>query len=173
MFRLLASGLAAYLLSFSPAFAQEDHPGKASFQRCAACHLADGAGVPGAFPALRGNVQAFVASEQGRDYLTYVVRKGVQGALTVDGATYYGVMPAVTSDLKDADLAALLNYLVTQVAPGGESASPETPPFTPFTAEEIAARTASVLGAHTHQNILELRAEAIAAPIEKPPVESE
>lgn len=173
MIRVIIASLVVFFAGAFAAFGQEDHPGKAAYQRCAACHLPDGAGIPGAFPALREDILQLAVTEKGRDYLTYVVRKGVAGSLETGGTTYYSVMPAVAADLEDEQVAELLNYLVTQVAPGEGNAETEAPNFVPFVSEEIAARSNAVLDAHSQQNILELRAEAMVAPIDKPPKEDE
>lgn len=69
--------------------------GKALFQKnCAACHQANGKGIPGAFPALAGNAL-------------------VQGA-PVEAATILlkgrGGMPDFSASLSDADIARVLTY---------------------------------------------------------------
>jgi cytochrome c6 len=69
--------------------------GKALFQKnCAACHQANGKGIPGAFPALAGN-----ALVQGppADVAT-VLLKGRGG------------MPDFSGSLSDADIAQVLSY---------------------------------------------------------------
>ena len=38
-------------------------PDKADYQRCAACHLPTGEGIPGAFPPLKGRVAKIAASD--------------------------------------------------------------------------------------------------------------
>lgn len=98
-------------------------------QRCAACHLPDGAGVPGAFPPLAGRVEAIAADPSGRRYLVAVISKGLTGALEVDGTMYQGIMPA-QSGLSDEQVAQLLNGLrsLGTPSPGGEA----------FTATEVA-----------------------------------
>jgi cytochrome c6 len=69
--------------------------GKALFTKnCAACHQANGKGIPGAFPALAGNAL-------------------VQGA-PADAATVLlkgrGGMPDFSGSLSDADIAQVLSY---------------------------------------------------------------
>lgn len=81
------------------------------YQRCAACHLADGAGVPGAFPPLAGRMDDMAATEQGRNYLVQVIVHGLMGAIEVEGVTYRGVMPA-QSGLDDEAIAEVLNFLL-------------------------------------------------------------
>lgn len=70
--------------------------GKALFAKnCAACHQATGAGIPGAFPALKGNVFA-----QGDPALVIAtVLKGRAG------------MPAFAASLDDEKLGAILTYV--------------------------------------------------------------
>lgn len=127
---LAALGLAATSLFLrAPATAAPQADGAAAYKRCAACHLATGAGVPGAFPPLAGNVRTLSQSAEGRRYMTLVVLKGVSGPLSVEGKTYRGVMPA-HGDLDDATIAALLDHVVVRIAKGKAK---------PFSAAEIAA----------------------------------
>lgn len=80
--------------------------GKSVYERvCAACHLADGAGVAGVFPPL-ANSDFF----QERPYeMANIVLHGRSGELVVNGEHYNGVMPA--QDLNDDDIAAVINYI--------------------------------------------------------------
>ncbi|MBB6427787.1 cytochrome c [Sphingopyxis sp. JAI128] len=91
-----------------PAGAQD---GATIYKRCAACHLANGAGVPGAFPPLKNDVRKLAATPAGRRYLALVVIRGVSGPITVEGKTYRGMMPA-QAGLNDAQVAAVLNHVV-------------------------------------------------------------
>jgi cytochrome c6 len=75
---------------------------------CAACHQANGAGVPGAFPALAGN--AFVRG----DAIAVV-------SLLLTGR---GGMPNFSAQLADRDIAAVLSYARANF---GNSASEITP----------------------------------------------
>lgn len=92
-------------------------------QPCAACHLPNGAGVPGAFPPLRSNFQALAGTAEGRRYIVLAVTQGLTGPLTVEGKRYSGIMPAQA--LKDDDIARILNG----IAAGGTR---------PFTGREVA-----------------------------------
>lgn len=114
-----------------PAPAQVD--GALVYKRCAACHLANRAGVPGAFPPLGADIRALAGKPDGRRYLALVVIRGVSGPITVEGKPYRGVMPAQTG-LSDADIAAVLNHLV------------KGSPAKPFTAAEIAGHRAGAGG---------------------------
>lgn len=100
------------------------------YSRCSACHLANGAGVPGAFPSLRADVRNLARSEAGRKYLILVVLKGVSGPIEVDGKSYKGIMPAQTG-LDDAAVAVVLNFAANELNKSG--AAPRA-----FNANEIA-----------------------------------
>ena len=115
-----------------PALAQSvpSEPGAEVFKRCAACHLANGEGVPGAFPPLSREPAAFSKSDEGRRYLALAVIRGLSGPLTVEGKPYVGTMPA-QANLDDASVAAVLNYVTGSLAGSTNDAQ--------FTAQEVAA----------------------------------
>jgi len=137
--------------------ADDTHPGAKTYKQCSVCHLADGKGVAGAYPPLGDNVLQLAQSEDGRDYLTFVVIKGVGGVLEVGGTRYMGYMPPVGAALKDDAIAELLNYVAAHVAkPSGDAPAA-------FTAKEIATRRAKVVGAYTPNTVGKLRAAAIAS----------
>ncbi len=73
---------------------------------CAACHQASGQGIPGAFPALKGN-----AAVNDADATTHIraVLHGLQGA-NVGGVVYSSPMPPFADTLADADIANIINY---------------------------------------------------------------
>ena len=77
---------------------------------CQVCHQADGAGLPGQFPRLKGRVGPIAATPEGRAWLAAVVLNGLAGKLVVDGRTIVGVMPGFAR-LSDGDLAAALNHV--------------------------------------------------------------
>jgi mono/diheme cytochrome c family protein len=101
-------------------------------QYCASCHQANGQGVPGSFPPLAGHIQEILAQKDGRAYLIDVVLFGLQGQIRVKGQSYNGNMPPWGPQLKDDQVAAILNYLA--------QAFGNKPPkgFTAFTAAEVA-----------------------------------
>ncbi|MEO5695388.1 MAG: cytochrome c [Usitatibacter sp.] len=78
--------------------------------RCAACHQASGAGVPGVFPPLAKS--EWVQGDATR--LANIVLHGVQGSLTVGGNSFSGAMPAFKDQLDDATLAAVATYIRAQ-----------------------------------------------------------
>ncbi len=116
--------------------ADSDSPGaKIYAQNCAACHQANGAGIPGAFPPQAGHTPALLTADGGRDYLAHVLLFGLNGPITIDGTTYNGQMPAWGTALDDGDIAQVLNYVLTawnnnQDLPSG---------FKPYDAAEIAS----------------------------------
>jgi hypothetical protein len=107
---------------------------EAGYQRCAACHLPGGEGIPGAFPPLKGRIASIAASPEGREYLVAVVHAGLMGSITVDGTPYMGVMPAQGSSYDANGISEVLNYTVQVI--DQENASPD---WKPFTTEEVAA----------------------------------
>jgi len=104
--------------------------GAALFVRCAACHLATGAGVPGAHPQLGAQIPRYARNPAGREYMVTVVSHGLAGAVTVAETSYNGFMPA--QNLSDDEVAAVLNYVASTIA----AAKPQAKPFT---AAEVAA----------------------------------
>ena len=82
--------------------------------RCAVCHGPKAAGVPGYFPSLHEQIADFAKTQAGRDYLVMVVTTGLAGQLEIAGVKYNNVMPA-QSGLSEADIAAVLNYLASDL----------------------------------------------------------
>ncbi|RDI95425.1 cytochrome c [Meiothermus sp. QL-1] len=139
----LALGLGTYLFSAQTAVAQATP----LYAQCQGCHQANGAGVPGVFPPLAGHIPEILAVRGGREYLIQVMLYGLQGPITIKGTRYQGVMPAY-AQLKDEDIAALLNHISTQWGnrfPAGQQ---------PFTAAEVRAQRAKTM---TAAQVLEAR----------------
>lgn len=108
----------------------EDLGQQVYMSNCMACHQANGQGIPGAFPPLAGHAAELYAADGG-EYLSHVVLFGVQGSITVDGATFNGFMPA-WPQLSDEQLAAVLNHVVVKLGSAPEG-------FVPFQAADLAA----------------------------------
>jgi len=89
--------------------------GEQAYQRCAACHMADGSGVPGVFPPLKNRIPEMAASAEGRRYLTMVVQNGLVGNIVVEDVSYYGVMPAQASVYDAKGISVVLNYLAESI----------------------------------------------------------
>ena len=118
-----------------PALAQE---GSESYTSCAACHMADGVGIPGAFPPIRERVAKIAALDGGRDYLVAVVAYGLMGTIEVEGAQYFGIMAGNSGTHDAMAIADVLNYVVFELG-DGESLGIER-----FTVEEVAAAQEAV-----------------------------
>ncbi|SAK71879.1 cytochrome c, class I [Caballeronia hypogeia] len=82
---------------------------------CMGCHTADGSGIPGKVPPLRNSLGHFVSLPEGRQFV-----------MSVPGAS--------NSALNDAELANVLNWLLTTMNADSRPAS-----FKPYTADEVAA----------------------------------
>jgi len=73
---------------------------------CANCHMDDGTGLSGVIPPL---AQAdFVRDSMQR--LPCIIRKGMQGPVTVNGRTYNQFMPG-NPELTSAEIANIINYI--------------------------------------------------------------
>ncbi len=81
--------------------------GRVYQKNCTACHQATGKGLPGAFPPLVGS--EWVTGEP--ETLVRILLHGLQGPVSVAGATYNGAMPAWKDILKDEEIAAVATYL--------------------------------------------------------------
>jgi mono/diheme cytochrome c family protein len=82
--------------------------GSAVFKNvCVACHQQTGLGIPGAFPPLAGSEWVLGSPK----IPVRIILKGLQGAIDVKGATFNGVMPAFETQLKDEEIAAVVNYV--------------------------------------------------------------
>lgn len=75
--------------------------------RCASCHQATGAGLPGVFPPLAGS--EWVNGDASK--VAEILLLGIDGPITVKGATFHGVMPAFGHQLSDAEIAAVASYV--------------------------------------------------------------
>jgi cytochrome c oxidase cbb3-type subunit 2 len=73
---------------------------------CSACHQANGEGLPGAFPSLKGD--AVVNKDDATKHIE-VVLNGLHDA-RVSGVVYSSVMPPFSATLSDAQIADLIDY---------------------------------------------------------------
>jgi mono/diheme cytochrome c family protein len=74
---------------------------------CSSCHQATGKGQPGVFPPLAGN--AVVTGPA--DKVIHIVKNGLSGKISVNGATFNGQMPAWKGTLSNADIAHVISYI--------------------------------------------------------------
>lgn len=88
--------------------------------QCAACHQANGLGLPGVFPPLAGSEWVL-----GRDALPVnILLHGVDGPLTVNGTAYNGAMPAFKDKLSDDEIAAVLSHVRASFGNGADKIDP-------------------------------------------------
>jgi mono/diheme cytochrome c family protein len=87
--------------------------------QCAGCHQPGGVGIAGTFPPLNGN-----QAVQDTSYLIETIQNGLEGALTVDGVDYNGVMPAF-STLTVEEIEGLVAYIqggfIVPATPGDDA----------------------------------------------------
>ena len=135
----LAAAAAATLGAGAADAPQAAYPqGAASFQaNCAVCHGAAGAGLPSLAPPLLSYPARYAASAEGRRQLAMTVLYGMYGDVAVEGKHYAFRMPDF-AQLDDAGLAALLNFVVFDLAHAPASVAPLAP-------AEIAAERAHPL----------------------------
>ncbi len=96
-------------LAEAPAQVDAMGNGKRVFgQVCAACHQADGTGLPGAFPPLA--MSDFLNADP--KHAISIVLHGLSGKITVNSTGYESVMPAFATQLSDDDVANVLTYLL-------------------------------------------------------------
>lgn len=100
---------------------------------CQGCHLADGSGLPGSVPSMRDFVGNFLSVPGGRDFLVQVPG-------------------SANSPLSDAELAELLNWVLTTM-----SAGQLAPDFRYYTEAEVRQ-----LRQHTLLDVAGVRAALIA-----------
>jgi cytochrome c553 len=111
----LVPGILAVALALGPASAARAYQPRVNYQlQCMGCHHADGAGEEGRVPSVRRTLVPFSALADGRDFVMRVP----------------GVAQA---PLSDADIAALLNWMVRNLS---DVAVPEA--FVDYTADEVA-----------------------------------
>lgn len=129
-----------------------------AYTRCAACHLEDGSGIPGAFPPLKNRVAAMAASEQGRAYLVNVINVGLIGPIDIGGVRYIGVMPAQGGRSYGAkEISEVLNYAVLTLDSANVGAN-----WTEFTLDEV-QMILEESAARTGQDAAKMREELLLA----------
>lgn len=101
--RTISLLIALTSLTLSNAFAED---GKALYATCAACHQAEGQGIPGAFPPLAESEWVNGPVEN----LIRIQLRGLTGPITVKGVEYNSVMPAQAQQ-SDEQIAAVLTYI--------------------------------------------------------------
>jgi mono/diheme cytochrome c family protein len=130
-------GVVAVVASSLPARAADTaavrYPdGATVFQgNCAVCHGASGAGTPSLAPPVTAYPARYAATDEGRQQLAMTVLNGMFGGIEVEQKHFDFKMPDFAR-LDDATLAAVLNFVVFDLAHAAEGTRP-------LTAQEIAA----------------------------------
>ena len=75
--------------------------------RCASCHQATGAGLPGVFPPLAGSEWVNGDAKT----VALILLLGINGKINVAGSTFNGTMPAFGATLSDAEIAAVASHV--------------------------------------------------------------
>lgn len=101
---------------------------------CAACHQANGMGLPGAFPPLAGS--EWVTKDP--ETPIRIVLHGLEGPIEVKSTTYNNVMPEWGSKLSNEEIAAVLTH---ERSNWGNSAGEITPDMVDKIRKETADRT--------------------------------
>jgi mono/diheme cytochrome c family protein len=111
--RLVLSAILALVAGASQAIEINERRAQFNYQMsCSGCHAPDGSGS-GNVPRMKDQVGLFLSTEAGRDYL-----------VRVPGSA--------TSALADAELAEVLNWILTRM--GGDSVAKD---FAPYSAAEV------------------------------------
>lgn len=88
-------------------------------EECSGCHQPGGEGIPGSFPPLVGNPNV-----EDADYVREVVANGRSGVIEVNGQTYDGVMPPITT-LDDEQVEAVIAFIQAGLVVPGETPDQE------------------------------------------------
>ena len=111
-------------LAATPALAEDkpvaEHPGKAVYATCTACHQATGLGLPGVFPPLAESEWVNGPAEN----LIRIQLRGLIGKITVKGVEYNSAMPA-NAAMTDQQIADVLTYVRSNFGNKAEAVTPE------------------------------------------------
>jgi cytochrome c oxidase cbb3-type subunit 2 len=88
---------------------------------CASCHQTNGAGVPGAFPPLKGD--PVVTAEDPTRHVE-IVLEGLSGK-KIQGTSYSAAMPGFADQLDDQEVAAVVNHERTSWGNSAPTVEPE------------------------------------------------
>ena len=116
------------------------------YSACVSCHQVNGQGIITVFPPLANHAAKLFNAD--RDYLANVVLYGLEGTIQVDGLSYNEPMRGYP-ELSDADVAGVLNYVLTTW--GNESLLAED--FKPYEAADIAGLRGQNLSPEAVQTI--------------------
>jgi hypothetical protein len=145
MRRLAACTVCAVLLAGGSLYADDavaDAYSADAYTACAACHLADGAGIPGAFPPINNRVAAIAGLQGGREFLMTAVSFGLMGTIEAGGAQFAGIMPGNKGLMSAEDIAAALNYVIFELADDQDKIA-DVKPVTADEVEDLQSRVSA------------------------------
>jgi len=116
-----ASAAATPSTAVASATPNVDSIGRTVYATCTTCHMANGQGVPGAFPPLAGS--SIVTGPP--EIPAAIILHGMMGPLTVKGVTYDGIMTPWGPMFNDVQVAAVLTYIRSQWGNAAPAVSPE------------------------------------------------
>ena len=102
----------ALLISFTAVPARAADGAAIFAAQCTRCHQADAAGADGLAPSLVGTLKGYAGSAEGVRYLSQILVSGMAGRVESQGRVIVGMMPRFAGDLNDADMAAVINYVL-------------------------------------------------------------
>jgi mono/diheme cytochrome c family protein len=85
--------------------------------RCAQCHMPDGAGHSdgfNGFPPLKG-MSEWLATREGQLYVAHVIIYGPFGGVVVGDQFYYGFMPRFAPRFSDEQIVAVIRYVAEEI----------------------------------------------------------
>lgn len=105
---------------------------------CSACHGTQAEGIPGLAPPLAGRELA-----RARAQILNTVLSGLSGPIEVSGENYDGVMPSFAA-LDDAEIAVLVDYVISLGAPTQVPVARQTTPVEVAEARKITMTAAEL-----------------------------
>jgi mono/diheme cytochrome c family protein len=126
---MVIGGIVLAFVLTSTALAGAD--GASIYHRCFACHKSNGGGSPGFYPPLAGHAPKLLSAD--RTYMVKVILYGLEGEIAVEGKTYKTKMRAFGDQLKDDEIAAVLNHILASW--GNDKMLPKG--YKEFTAAEV------------------------------------
>ena len=107
-------------------------------ERCVLCHQEDARGAAGVAPSLAGTLVPYLASAEGKRYLSQILISGMIGPIETEGHKFNGMMPSFRADLSDSEIAAIINYVM-----GTFNGVSDADAATPVAPEDVAAASAT------------------------------
>lgn len=127
--------------------------GRRLYSSCALCHQAEGTGVNGHFPPLKG-IDWVVGEKSSVNRLIRILLHGMKGETTIAGEKYTSTMPAYGAQWKDDQVAAVLTFIRSS---WGHTGEPVTAQQVAAVRKEEAGRPTTGSGAFTAAELLKIK----------------